>query len=62
MKSFTETLILWHFDLQYHIWIATDAFGYAIGEVLNQITGDQHSSDYVIHKNHSNFSWSKIDY
>ena len=34
----TEAPILWHFDLEYHIQIETDALGYAIGGVLSQLT------------------------
>ena len=36
--AFTEAPILWHFDLECHIWIETDALGYAIDEVLSQLT------------------------
>ena len=34
--AFTKTPILWHFDPKCHIWIETDALGYAIGSVLSQ--------------------------
>ena len=33
--AFTETPILQYFNLKYHIWIKTNALGYAIGGVLN---------------------------
>ena len=33
--AFTKAPILWHFDPEYHIWIETDASGYAIGGVLS---------------------------
>ena len=36
--AFTEALILWHFDPECHIWIETDALGYAINGVLSQLT------------------------
>ena len=36
--AFTEALILRHFDPECHIWIETDASGYAIGGVLSQLT------------------------
>ena len=32
--AFIKALILWHFDPKYHIWIKTDALGYAIRGVL----------------------------
>ncbi len=63
-KTFTEALILRHFDPECHIWIETDALGYAISRVINQMTSDhldQHSSDYVTHENlNPIFSKSKI--
>ena len=34
-QAFTKAPILWHFDLKCHIWIETDASGYAIDEGLN---------------------------
>ena len=39
-KAFTKAPIFQHFDLECHIWIETDASGYAIGGVLSQITLD----------------------
>ena len=33
--AFTKALILQHFDLEYHIWIKTNALGYAIGSILS---------------------------
>ena len=35
--AFTEAPILQFFDLEYHIWIETDALGYATSEVLTQL-------------------------
>ena len=34
-QMFTKALILWHFDLECHIWIEIDALGYAIEGMLN---------------------------
>ena len=39
-KAFTKAPILWHFDLECHIRIETNASGYAIDGVLNQLTLD----------------------
>ena len=39
-QTFTKALILWHFDPKCHIQIETDALGYAIDKVLNQVTLD----------------------
>ena len=39
-KMFIEALILQYFDLEYHIWIKTDASGYAISKILSQLTLD----------------------
>ena len=36
--AFTKASILWHFDLKCHIWIETDASGYAISGMLNKLT------------------------
>ena len=36
--AFTEAPILRYFDLEYHIWIETDASSYAIDGVLSQLT------------------------
>ena len=33
--AFTKALIFWHFDPECHIWIETDALGYAINSVLS---------------------------
>ena len=40
MQTFTETLILPHFDPECHIWIETNAFTYAIGSVFSQMTSE----------------------
>ena len=44
-QAFTEAPILRHFDLKCHIRIETDASGYAIREVLSQLTSDHLTSD-----------------
>ncbi len=49
-KAFTKVLIFRHFDPERHIRIETNALGYAIGEVLSQMTSDQHFSGHVTHK------------
>ena len=36
--AFIKTLILWHFDLEYHIWIETKASRYTIGRMLSKLT------------------------
>ena len=36
--ALTEAPILQHFDWECHIWIETDVLGYAIGEMLSQLT------------------------
>ena len=46
---FTKTPILWHFDLECHIWIKTDASGYAIGGWLSQLASKT-SPDGVVTK------------
>ncbi len=53
-KAFTEAPILRHFDSKCHIRIETDTSGYAISEVLSQMTfdhSDQLSSKYMTHEN-----------
>ena len=37
-QAFVKALIFYHFDLEHHIRIETDASGYAIGGVFNQLT------------------------
>ena len=39
-QTFTKAPILWHFDLECHIRIETNVSGYAIDEVLSQLTLD----------------------
>ena len=46
--AFTEAPILWHFDPECHIWIETDASGYAIGGVLSQLTSGTSPNGVVI--------------
>ena len=47
--AFTEAPILQHFDPECHIWIETDASGYAIGGVLSQLASGT-SLDAVVIK------------
>ena len=44
-QALTEAPILEQFDLERHIFIETDAFSYAIGGVLSQLTSDQRLSE-----------------
>ena len=44
-QVFTKTPILQYFNLECHIWIETNASGYVIGGVLNQMTSDYLTSD-----------------
>ena len=37
-QAFVETLIFYHFDPKCHIQIETNTSGYAIGEILSQLT------------------------
>ncbi len=61
-KTFIETPILKHFDPKSHIKIETYALGYAIGEILCQITLDQQFSGHVTYKDpNSDFPKSEID-
>lgn len=53
-KPFPGILILHHFDLERHIQIETDVFGFVIGIILSQLT-----SEHMIHTN-LNFSNSEI--
>ena len=39
-QAFVKAPIFYHFDPKCHIWIETDASGYAIGGVLSQLTSD----------------------
>ena len=47
--AFNKAQILWHFDLKCHIQIKTDALGYTIGSVLNQLAS-RTSPDEVVTK------------
>ena len=47
--AFTKAPILWHFDPKCHIWIKTNALGYAIDGVLSQL-GYETSPDGVVTK------------
>ena len=44
-QAFTEAPILRHFDPECHIRIETNSSGYAIGEVLSQLTSNHLTSD-----------------
>ena len=62
--AFTEAPILWHFDPECHIWIETDASGYAIGGVLSQLTSGTNPDEVVTKANLSQwhpvvFFWEK---
>ena len=35
--AFIKALILWHFDLENHIWIKTNVSSYTIGEILSKL-------------------------
>jgi len=39
-KAFTTAPILWHFDPSLHIRVETDASGYAVAGILNQLHAD----------------------
>ena len=39
-KAFIKAPILYHFNLERHIWVETDVSGYAIGKVFSQLTSD----------------------
>ena len=39
-QAFLKAPIFYHFDPKHHIWIGTDASGYAIGRVFSQLTSD----------------------
>lgn len=47
-QAFMKVLILQYFDSKYHIWIKTNALGYAIGQVLNWLTFNHLISNYLI--------------
>lgn len=55
-KTFIKVLILYYFNLKYHIRIETDMSGFSIDGIISQL-----SSKYVIYTN-PNFSTSKISY
>ncbi len=60
-KAFTKAPILRYFNPECHIWIETDALGYAIGGILSQMTSDQHFSGHETHKDpNSDFPKSEI--
>ncbi len=60
-KAFIKAPILMHFDPKCHIYIETNALGYAIGGVLSQMTSDQYSSGHVTHEDpNSDFPKSEI--
>ena len=59
-QVFTETPILRHFDPKCHIRIETNASGYAIRGVLNQLTFNQFISDDTISS--KSIDWHLIAY
>ena len=46
--AFTKAPILRYFDPEYHIWIKTNALGYAIGGVLSQLASGSNPDGVVI--------------
>lgn len=54
-------LILHYFDLKSHTQIETNAFGYAIKGVFNQLTSDQSLSGHMIQENPNFCKSSKIN-
>lgn len=42
-QALIKALILNNFDLEHHIQIETNVFGYAIGAILSQVTSDNSS-------------------
>ena len=58
-QAFTKASILQYFDLECHIRIETDALGYAIKGVLNQLISNQVTSDGTIG---SNVDWYPVVY
>ena len=46
--AFIKALILSYFNLKYHIWIETNALGYAICRVLSQLTFEISPNKVVI--------------
>ena len=47
-QAFIKALILHHFDPEHHIWVETDASGYATSGVLSQLTSDDSGQWYPI--------------
>ena len=47
-QAFVKAPILYYFDPKSHIWIETDALGYAIGGVLSQLSSRARSDGVVI--------------
>ena len=45
--TFIEASILWHFDLECHIWIETNALGYIIYGVLSQLISGTNPKNVV---------------
>ena len=58
-QAFTKALTLRHFDPECHIWIETNASGYTIGGVLNQLIPNQVTLDEAIG---SNIDWHPVAY
>ena len=58
-QAFTKALFFWHFDLECHIRIETDASSYAIGGVLSQLTLNQVTLNDAIG---STIDWHPVAY
>ena len=50
-SAFTKAPILWYFDPECHIWIETDASGYAISGMLSQLASETSSNGVVTKAN-----------
>ena len=62
-QVFTKDPILLHFDPEYHIWIKTNASGYVIGKIINQLTSDLVILDSESNLTQYNFGqWHPIAY
>ena len=61
--AFIKAPIFWHFDLESHIRIKTNASSYAIGRVLSQLNLDSDTSPNDTNLNKSDFSqWHPVAY
>ena len=61
--AFIKAPIFWHFDPKSHIWIKTDALGYAISGVLSQLNFDSNAPPNDSNLNKSDFGqWHLVAY